>query len=226
MRTWERWNLWVITLRSARNERLTPRSFERAVAELTGRDSDLAAVVERHGPPPFWIREPGFPTLVLFILEQQVSLASARAAYDRLVERVGGALTPEALLELDDATLRAVGFSRQKTGYGRDLARRVVSGSLDLAGLARRPDGEVREALMAVRGIGRWTADVYLLSALRRPDVWPAGDLALARAVGEVKGVEVEPASAGLEEVAEPWRPWRAAAARILWHDYLSRRGR
>lgn len=210
---------------SARNERLTPRSFERAVAELTGRDRDLAAVVERHGPPPFWTREPGFPTLILFILEQQVSLASARAAYDRLLERVDR-LTPEAFLELDDGTLRAAGFSRQKTGYGRDLARAVVSGSLDLEGLGRRPDGEVREALTAVRGIGRWTADVYLLSALRRPDVWPTGDLALARAVGEVKGVEVEPTSAGLEEVAEPWRPWRAAAARILWHDYLSRRNR
>ena len=201
-------------------------SFERAVGELTGRDPDLAAVLERHGPPPFWTREPGFPTLILFILEQQVSLASARAAYDRLLERLGGALTPEALLELDDGELRAVGFSRQKTGYGRDLARAVTSGSLDLTGLARRPDAEVRRALTAVRGIGRWTADVYLLSALRRPDIWPAGDLALARAVGEVKGVEVEPTSAGLEEVAEPWRPWRAAAARILWHDYLSRRGR
>jgi DNA-3-methyladenine glycosylase II len=200
-------------------------SFETAVAELTGRDRDLAAVLERHGPPPFWIREPGFPTLILFILEQQVSLASARAAYDRLLEQVG-TLNPEAFLCLDDGALRAVGFSRQKTGYGRDLARAVTSGSLDLERLAHRPDGEVREALTAIRGIGSWTADVYLLSALRRPDVWPAGDLALARAVEEVKGVAVEPASPGLEEVAEPWRPWRAAAARILWHDYLSRRNR
>jgi len=204
---------------------LDASGFERAVGELVHRDLDLAGVLDRFGPPPFWTREPGFPTLVLFILEQQVSLASARAAYDRLLQEVD-VLEPEALLALDDATLRVAGFSRQKTGYGRDLARAVSSGTLDLEGLARRPDAEVRSALMAVRGIGRWTADVYLLSCLRRPDVWPVGDLALARAVGEVKGVETGPGTAELEAVAEPWRPWRAAAARILWHDYLSRRGR
>lgn len=207
-------------------ESLDAQSFERVVGELIQRDRDLAAVLERYGPPPFWTREPGFPTLVLFILEQQVSLASARAAYDRLLEQVDGELAPRTLLELDDETLRAVGFSRQKTGYGRDLARAVASGALSLEDFPERPDAEVRRELMAVRGIGRWTADVYLLSCLRRPDVWPVGDLALARAVGEVKGLDTEPGTAELEAVAEPWRPWRAAAARILWHDYLSRRGR
>lgn len=207
-------------------ERLDLRSFERAVAELTERDRDLAAVLERYGPPPFWTREPGFPTLVLFILEQQVSLASARAAYDRLLERVGERLTPTALLELTDEVLQAVGFSRQKVSYARDLARTVQSGALDLHELSRWPEDEVRSSLMAVRGIGRWTADVYLLAALRRPDVWPAGDLALARAASEVKGLDAEPATSELEAMAEPWRPWRAVAARVLWHDYLSRRGR
>lgn len=206
--------------------RLDPQSFERAVAELTERDRDLAAVVERYGPPPFWTREPGFPTLILFILEQQVSLASARAAYDRLLERVGEGLSPTALLDLTDEVLRAVGFSRQKVGYARDLARAVHSGALDLDDLSRRPEDKVRSSLMAVRGIGRWTADVYLLAALRRPDVWPAGDLALARAASEVKGLDAEPATPELETMAEPWRPWRAVAARVLWHDYLSRRGR
>lgn len=205
---------------------LDRQGFEAAVAELTRRDRDLAAVLERHGPPPFWTREPGFPTLILFILEQQVSLASAKAAYDRLLERVGTRLTPATLLELDDDALRAAGFSRRKTGYARDLAQAVGSGALDLEGLTEQADEEVRRALIAIRGIGRWTADVYLLSCLRRPDVWPVGDLALARAVGEVKGIPTEPGSPELEEVSEPWRPWRAAAARILWHDYLSRRGR
>jgi DNA-3-methyladenine glycosylase II len=182
-------------------------------------------VVARHGLPPLWAREPGFATLVLLILEQQVSLASARAAFDRLVAAVDVA-TPDAVLALDDAELRTIGFSRQKAGYMRDLAAAVLSGSLDLNALAALPDNDVRAALTSLRGIGRWTADVYLTMALRRPDAFPHGDLALHSSAQRVKRLDARPTPLELEELAEAWRPHRAAAARILWHAYLSERPR
>jgi DNA-3-methyladenine glycosylase II len=161
---------------------------------------------------------------VHLILEQQVSLASARAAFDRLVAQVGGPVTPEALLGLDDATLRAIGFSRQKTRYARALATSLLDG-FALSALGRLSDDEVRRALTAHPGIGRWTAEVYLTMCLRRPDVWPHGDLALATSATHVLGLAVRPSFDELEAIAERWRPWRAVAARILWHDYLRERG-
>jgi DNA-3-methyladenine glycosylase II len=196
-----------------------------AVRELGRRDPDLAAVVERHGPPPLWAREPGFPTLVLLVLEQQVSLASARAAFDRLVA-VTGPPTPDSVLRLDDAELRTIGFSRQKAGYTRDLARALLEGSLELDELATLPDDEVRATLTTLRGIGPWTADVYLTMALRRPDAFPAADLALLVAAQQVKRLPARPTPVELEALAQAWRPHRATAARILWHSYLSERGR
>jgi DNA-3-methyladenine glycosylase II len=134
--------------------------------------------VARHGPPPLWARPPGFGTLIHIILEQQVSLASARAAYDRLVLRLGE-LTPRGVLESTDEELRADGFSRQKNRYVRALAAALEDGALDLVAVAALDDAEVRTALVALPGIGPWTAEVYLLSALRRPDTWPTGDIAL-----------------------------------------------
>jgi DNA-3-methyladenine glycosylase II len=160
---------------------------------------------------------------VLLVLEQQVSLASARAAFDRLVEAVG-APTPDAVLALDDATLRAIGFSRQKAGYTRDLAQAVLQGSLDFEALAALPDDDVRAALTGLRGIGPWTADVYLTMALRRPDAFPHGDLALLVSAQRVKRLGARPTPLELEQLAEAWRPHRATAARILWHAYLSER--
>ncbi len=195
-----------------------------AAESLGTRDARLGAVLQRYGVPPLWAREPGFPTLLHIILEQQVSLASARAAFRRLLE-VASPLTPERFLELDDTTLKAAGFSRQKTRYGRELAQAVLSGALDLERLALVEDDEVRGRLTAVKGIGRWTADIYLLMALGRPDVWPSGDLALAVAARSVLGLDALPTSAELLELAENWRPWRAVAARLLWHAYLSERG-
>lgn len=169
-----------------------------------------------------WAREPGFPTLVHIILEQQVSLASARAAYDRLLAVVSP-LTPGRFLELDDARLRAIGFSRQKTAYGRYLAQALLNGQLDLDALGAMDDAAVRSALTQIKGIGPWTADIYLLMALRRPDVWPSGDLALAAAVQSIKGLAARPVPDELQALGENWRPWRAVAARLLWHHYLSR---
>ena len=196
-----------------------------AVDELAEADPDLAAIVARWGPPPLWDRAPGFPTLVHIILEQQVSLASAQAAFDRL-RAAADPLTPERFLELTDAELLAIGFSRQKARYGRELAAAVVAGSLDLDGLPTLDDGAVHAALIAVPGIGPWTAAVYLLMVLGRPDVWPVDDIALAQAVAEVKNLEHRPGPREMAELGEPWRPWRSVAARLLWHDYLSRRGR
>lgn len=203
---------------------LTEETLRQGVAIVAQCDPDLAAILHRWGPPPLWAREPGFPALLLIILEQQVSLASARAAFNRLLA-VATPLTPERFLTLDDDTLRAVGFSRQKAGYGRHLAQALISGEFDLAHLALLPDEEARAALVARKGIGPWTADIYLLMCLGRPDIWPVGDLGLLVAMQTVKRLAQRPTALEMVELAEPWRPWRAVAARLLWHHYLSERG-
>lgn len=168
-----------------------------------------------------WKRLPGFPTLVHIILEQQVSLASAKAAFDRL-ESALVEITPERLLDLSDTELKSVGFSRQKMRYCRELSQVIIDGRFDVEKLSRLSDARARESLMSLVGVGRWTADIYLLMALRRPDVWPRGDLALAKAAREVKNLGDLPDQDQLEDLAESWRPWRAVAARVLWHHYLS----
>ena len=200
---------------------LDETSYRRALGELAERDSDLGRVLSTFGPPPMWDREPGFPTLVHIILEQQVSLASARACFDKLLDTVER-LTPESLLTLDDGAFKEAGFSRQKTSYARILAEAVQTGSLDLDGLSDIPDDEAREQLMRLKGIGRWTADIYLLMALGRPDVWPVGDLALVVAAQRIKGLDARPNPEEFEKLGKIWRPWRSVAARLLWHHYLS----
>jgi len=203
--------------------RLDPESYRGALDELAGRDADLGRVLSDLGPPPMWDREPGFATLIHIILEQQVSLASARACFDKLVAAVGEP-TPEALLALDDEALKAAGFSRQKAEYARVLAAAVRDGGLDLDALTDLSDHEVRGRLTSVKGIGRWTADIYLLMALGRPDVWPVGDLALVAAAKRVKRLETRPTADEFRELGEAWRPWRSVAARLLWHRYLADR--
>ncbi len=204
------------------DERLTQARLADAVDALSARDADLAAIAARHGTPPLWAREPGFPTLVLIILEQQVSLASAAAAFQRL-EEATDPLTPRALLKLDDGTLREIGFSRQKAGYARGLAQAIAEQRFDPAALEAMSDHEARTELLRLKGIGPWTADIYLLMVLGRPDIMPAGDLALQVAAQEVKGLDTRPSSEELMELAEVWRPWRSAAARLLWQHYLNR---
>ena len=201
---------------------LTEATLAVGLAELAQRDSDLATIVARLGPPPLWARAPGFPTLIHIILEQQVSLASARAAFDRLLGLVSP-LTPEGFLTLPETALRAVGFSRQKSHYSRLLATALVAGQLDLQELAQLPDVQAHAALVQLKGIGPWSADIYLLMALGRPDIWPVGDLALQIAVQQVKQLSQRPSAQEMLTVAESWRPWRAVAARLLWHHYLSR---
>ena len=206
---------------STATKELTKKSLSEGLADLADRDAELAVVLDRHGPPPLWSRKPGFPTLVQIILEQQVSLASARAAFNRLQETLSR-VTPEGLLSLNDEELKAIGFSRQKARYCRQLSQAILDGSFDVKGLSQLSDPEAKEALMNLVGIGRWTADIYLLMALRRPDIWPRGDLALAKAMQQVKGLKDLPDQDHLEKLAESWRPWRAVAARVLWHHYLS----
>ena len=202
---------------------LTREIFEQGLHFLSARDPDLSRILTEFGPPPMWVREPGFPTLILIILEQQVSLASARAAYDRLL-KAASPLTPVRFLKLNDATLKDIGFSRQKAAYGRGLAKALVKGHLDLNRLAIMPDTDVRAELIKVKGIGPWTADIYLLMALRRPDIMPSADLALAAATQEVKHLASRPTPDELTTISRNWKPWRAVAARILWHYYLNGR--
>ena len=200
---------------------LTRGRLLEGVAALSAADPDLAAAVTRCGPPPLWARRPGFETLIRIVLEQQVSLASARATFGRL-RAVCGAVTAERFAMLTEPQIRSAGVTRQKTSYCLGLAREIVDGTFDLSRLGRADDHEARRRLMAIRGIGPWTADIYLLMALGRPDVWPDGDLALATAVREVKRLRRRPSPERLRRLAVAWAPWRAVAARILWHHYLS----
>ena len=206
-------------------KRLSRVTLLKGLDELTERDADLARIASTYGPPPLWEREPGFHTLIHIILEQQVSLSSAKAAYHRL-EDVIRPLAPENFLSLTDEELKRIGFSRQKTRYSRELAHAILDGRLDLARLDELEDEEAKEQLMKVKGIGSWTADIYLLMALGRPDIWPKGDLALEVALQRVKGWLRRPTPEEAREISASWQPWRAVAARLLWHFYLSERAK
>jgi DNA-3-methyladenine glycosylase II len=203
---------------------LDEQFFALAARKLSEGDADLAAVLEKYGMPPLWTREPGFPTLVYIILEQQVSLASARALYQR-VQDVIRPFTPARFLKLSPGEMRRLGFSRQKAHYTRLLAEAIHRKQFALHKLHEFEDQVAREQLTALKGVGPWTADIYLLSALRRPDIWPVGDLALTTAVQEVKRLRKRPSPQKLETMSTPWRPWRAVAARLFWHAYLCKRG-
>ncbi len=187
-------------------------------------DSDLGAVLDRLGEPPMWGREPGFPALVQIILEQQVSLKAARTMYQRLIRHLG-AMTPESVFAVQVKGLRDIGLTRQKAGYCHGLAGRILDGSLDLASVAHVPDETGRQVLLAVPGLGPWSVDIYYLMALRHPDVWPRGDLALAAALREVKHLKALPTRDEQQLLARAWAPWRSIAARILWAHYLAGRG-
>ncbi len=198
-------------------------AFIQGVDQLIKRDRDLAQVIDVWGYPPQWQREPGFSTLIRIILEQQVSYASATATFKRLNDTVA-ILTPESFLALDDIELKAIGFSRQKTKYGRGLAQAIINQTLNLARLEKLDNYQVRKSLTRIKGIGDWTVDIYLMMALQRQDVFPAKDLAVAIAVQEIKDLSTRPKIAELEMIAEAWKPQRAIATKILWHYYLNRK--
>jgi DNA-3-methyladenine glycosylase II len=205
------------------------RSLTRALLgegarHLIARDGDLARIHQRLGDPPIWGRRPGFPALVKIILEQQVSLRSAAAMYRRIDEHVGG-MSAERVSRIGVTGLRQLGVTRQKAAYCHGLACRVLDGRLDLAAVARASDEEGRRMLLDVPGLGPWSVDIYFLMALRRPDVWPRGDLALASALRDVKGLRALPSHEQQLKLSRTWAPWRSVAARILWAHYLSARG-
>ena len=201
---------------------LTLRSLRSATRALSDSDPHLRIVFETYGTPPLWDREPGFATLLHIILEQQVSLASAKACFDKLTARLGE-VTPENLLALTDSQLKTVGFSRQKTAYARHLSEAILEQRIDLNRLLRLPDAEVKSELIKLKGIGEWTSDIYLLMALLRPDVMPKGDIALHAAWHKLSG-EPKPSSDDFLRIAQRWQPYRSVAARLLWHFYLSER--
>ena len=184
-------------------------------------DDHLKMIYETYGTPPLWDRPTGFATLLNIILEQQVSLASAKACFDKLAAYCGGG-TPQKLLTIGDAELKTIGFSRQKTAYARHLAEAVVENRIDLDSLHKMPDADVKAELVKLKGIGEWTADVYLLMAMLRPDVMPRGDIALHAAYQKLTNAEKRPGSDEFIVIAEKWRPYRSVAARLLWHYYLS----
>ena len=204
---------------------LDERALVRAVRALARAEPRFAHIVKRYGPPPLWPREPGFETLVLLMLEQQVSLAQARAMYARIA-RATDAVTPANLAALGEAGLRALGVTRQKSAYLAALAQQLERRSLDLDALASLPDDDAAAALDALHGVGPWTAQCYLLFALRRSDVFPAADLALMESVRHLWKLRARPSPEALARRARAWSPHRAVAARLLWHHYLSERGR
>ncbi len=204
-------------------KKLSEQNLAEICRKLAKSDSDLDYIFRTFGTPPLWKREASFATLVHIILEQQVSLASALSAFNKLKEKLGE-ITPEGILSLTDEELKAAYFSRQKIVYARELSKAVLDGKLNLESLENLSDAEAKHELKKIKGIGDWTADIYLLMALLRADVMPKGDLALHIAWKKLKNLEHAPNSDEFQIIAERWKPFRAVAARLLWHFYLSNR--
>ena len=204
-----------------RSRILTSESLASAAAELSARDRHLRFLYETHGTPPMWARRPGFPTLLRIVLEQQVSLVSARAMFDRLRANINP-FRPEHFIDCGEAYLRSLGMTRQKAHYAIKVAEAFTNGHL--SGVNRMSDAEARAALTSIKGVGPWTANIYLLMALRRPDIWPDGDIALASAVMSIRKMKERPLFVELERIAQRWRPYRSVAARMLWQHYLAER--
>lgn len=190
---------------------------------LSRKDKHLKAIINVHGYPPMWTRKQGFETLILTILEQQVSLAAAFAAYKRLKAKIG-AVTPAKILAMSNEELRECYFTRQKQLYAKELATAVVTKQLQLKKFVSMPDEEVRTQLTAIKGIGNWTTDVYLMHALQRTDLFPLGDIALVNSLKETKQLDPNISKEEMLAIAEPWRPYRTVAAMILWHAYIKKR--
>ena len=199
-------------------------NFKLLCDRLAKKDKNLRSIIKKHGYPPMWTRPATFQSLILFILEQQVSLASAYAAFKKLKERIGF-VTPSKILALTDTELRACYFSRQKIMYARELATTIKNKKLVLKNLTYKQEDEVRHELKKIKGIGDWTVDVYLMHALQRTDLFPLGDIALVNSLKEIKKLPVHITKEEMLKIAEPWRPHRTIAAMILWHAYIQKRG-
>lgn len=199
-------------------------NFQLLCDRLARKDKALKAIIKTHGYPPLWSRPANFQTVIHIILEQQVSLASALAALNKLKEKLG-TITPQKLLLLTDAEMRACYFSRQKTVYARHLAKAIVSKQLKLKKLSLLPDEKIREELKRIKGIGDWTVDIYLLFALQRTDIFPTGDLAMINAFKEVKQLKPQISKEEMIALSASWKPHRSIATMLLWHYYIQKRG-
>jgi len=186
---------------------------------VAARDPVIASMLARAGYPGPRLRERGYRTLLRTVVGQQVSVAAAASVWRKLEDLLGETMTPEGLLAADFDTLRACGLSRQKQGYARSLAELVASGELDLTHLPADDEAAIAQ-LMRIKGIGRWSAEIYLLFAEGRPDIWPAGDLAVQAGIGKILGLPERPSEKATRELAEPWRPHRGAIAIFTWHCY------
>jgi DNA-3-methyladenine glycosylase II len=215
--------VWLILKSSAMIRKLDETQLKDATHYLVEKDAGLKKIFQQYGYPPLWDRPATFASLVHIILEQQVSLASARAAYQNLHDHLLGYISPDNFLTINDEKLRAIGFSRQKTGYTRGVANAIQTGALALDTLHQKSDDAVKQALMELKGIGHWTADIYMLMCLQRPDVLPCGDIALYEAYRVLYQHPTRPQFAEFEKATAHWKPFRSVGARLLWHFYLSR---
>jgi DNA-3-methyladenine glycosylase II len=209
--------------RFSKPTRLTNDTLAVAAQFLAGRDRHLDSIYRTHGVPPMWARRPGFQTMLRIVLEQQVSLISARAMFDRLRSNIDP-FTAEGFIEFGEANLRSLGVTRQKAHYCVQVADAFTYGELQtISGMS---DEEAHATLLRIKGVGPWTANIYLLMALRRPDIWPDGDIALASSVGRLRKMKTRPSFVQLARIAERWRPYRSVAARMLWQYYLAEQKR
>lgn len=202
----------------------TANDFHKICLRLSKKDKDLKKVIDTYGLPPMWTRPAVFQTLILTILEQQVSLASAYAAYKKLKSKTGF-VTAKKIAALSDDELKACYFSRQKIVYARALANAVISKQINLKKLSASTDDEIRITLKQIKGIGDWTVDVYLMHALQRSDLFPLGDIALVNSLKDVKNLHPAVTKEEMLSIAEHWRPYRTIASMILWHAYICKRG-
>ena len=197
-------------------------NFQKHCNTLSKIDPHLKGIIREYGYPPMWTRKQGFETLILTILEQQVSLAAAFAAYKKLKSRIG-AVTPAKILNMTNEELRECYFTRQKQGYAKNLAEAFSNKTLPWKQFPDMSDDEVRHHLTSIKGIGNWTADVYLMHALQRTDLFPLGDIALVNSLKETKQLHPHTSKEEMLVIAEPWRPYRTIASMILWHSYIKK---
>ncbi len=204
--------------------RFTAENFISLCDQLALQDKDFQEIIQQYGYPPQWRREPSFATLIHIILEQQVSLASAKAAFDQLRSCIGD-ITPENVLRLSDEEMRACYFSRQKASYARGLAAAIINNELIIEKLVSQNDEAIRVQLKKVKGIGDWTVDVFLMMCLHSADIFPYGDIAAVNSLKYIKQISSQVTKEELVRIVEPWKPYRSVAAYLLWHAYICRKG-
>ena len=205
--------------------RFSEYNFISICDELIQKDADLKIIIDQYGYPPMWKRVASFETLIHIILEQQVSLASALSALKKLQEKIGE-VTPQNLLALSNEELKFCFFSRQKIVYAQHLANVLLDDPLFLESLSEMDNDKVRTELIKIKGIGNWSADVYLMMVLQRADLFPLGDIALIKSIRETKNLSKEISKQSIAEIADQWKPYQTIAAFILWHGYLCRRNK